>query len=1142
MLKITESPKNKRYRQMNFLQNLLVRGEPGATDESTESSSAAAAEAPKEQLSQDELRRRRLAKLDSAPKSDEQNEPKPAPSGSSPSVAKSPPPATKQQQSSTGEKPSVGVAKMAVVEEEKSASSRSPPAQAKSPEVSPANTASPAAEKPAAQKRDVINDALVQLLRLSLTPSRFKEVLYLPLVSAEVGSTSLNDATVDSAICGRLYTDLNDLEPRPIESFLRYVLACMERFPAVRRQYRADENPALAATLDTVHKLLINYVVTYLTEPGLFPSAHLAKMASGPCAPEHELIDLLRKPETSANTIHLLQTIFPEVVAQKVGKQIVLPILQKLSQDQRANKNETLEFVLAQLCCARVEKVGGWGQFITEILAEERATKDYEKRKDFFQPHVRGRRFEEESLLGPFFSAPQIEFDKGSPVNQGTVISKRKVLAARLDSLKTAVLEICKSNETARDDMLKWFDQALELNSERSKDRPDPFKVSSEQFANNVCAVLLHLCEPFLSLEKSTSMLPTLVNEVTECISSSRAFAGDSTKLGSKEEDETAKPPGAAVVVPSTGASTESSSAKKAKKKTKFPSRAFALTLRAIDLGPIVTYRMLGLMHRQLRFVRDDEGEEGPHFKRLIELMNIYIAFGFEPTYVSHLLSFASLTSRWVMSLQMNLSGEAPAWNDRPLTDELLASLKLDSKLSQLPEFIVSDIAEIYVQVGQHSPNELNVQGQEILRWVLDFFIAVIATGDAIVHQPHIRANMGDAIFYAFLPEEAKHQNQGDRAPRIWGAQKGPKELVLEVCPIAKMRLVPALLRLYGDVQVTGYYQVAAHRQLITKVLGYLWTIDQHRPAFRTFAETSLIKDGRGAEDSAFVKFANGILNQTNSNVAESLAKLREIRKTQMDMKNHRVWMEQSEEERNQRTVLLESNEKEVSACLMMANDATDMLSYLSSDPTFVKAFTVPALRSRLVDMLCNILASLGSRKAAEFKIDNPEKYNFFPKKMLEEVFQTLLNCAKVVQGAEEDAKQFVRTVANCAYYDYDTFTHAAKLVRKHGIVNDAQSLDLFTKFVEDCEQAKKEMQAMEEELGEAPEEFLDPLMSTVMEDPVILPGSKMTVDRSTIMHHLLQNTNDPFDRSPLDASMLREDTELKQKIMAWKTGAGKKM
>ena len=43
-----------------------------------------------------------------------------------------------------------------------------------------------------------------------------------------------------------------------------------------------------------------------------------------------------------------------------------------------------------------------------------------------------------------------------------------------------------------------------------------------------------------------------------------------------------------------------------------------------------------------------------------------------------------------------------------------------------------------------------------------------------------------------------------------------------------------------------------------------------------------------------------------------------------------------------------------------------------------------------------------------------------------------------------------------------------------------------------------------------------DPLMYTLMEDPVILPASRQTIDRSTIRSHLLSDPNDPFNRAPL--------------------------
>jgi len=47
--------------------------------------------------------------------------------------------------------------------------------------------------------------------------------------------------------------------------------------------------------------------------------------------------------------------------------------------------------------------------------------------------------------------------------------------------------------------------------------------------------------------------------------------------------------------------------------------------------------------------------------------------------------------------------------------------------------------------------------------------------------------------------------------------------------------------------------------------------------------------------------------------------------------------------------------------------------------------------------------------------------------------------------------------------------------------------------------QMASQQQTDEEILAGAPDEFLDPIMSTLMTDPVILPSSHTTIDRSTI-------------------------------------------
>ena len=66
------------------------------------------------------------------------------------------------------------------------------------------------------------------------------------------------------------------------------------------------------------------------------------------------------------------------------------------------------------------------------------------------------------------------------------------------------------------------------------------------------------------------------------------------------------------------------------------------------------------------------------------------------------------------------------------------------------------------------------------------------------------------------------------------------------------------------------------------------------------------------------------------------------------------------------------------------------------------------------------------------------------------------------------------------------------------------------------------------------PEEFLDALLDTIMDDPVILP-SKNVVDKTTILQHLKNDTSDPFTREELKEEELVYDNDLKQKIQLWK-------
>ncbi|KRX03279.1 hypothetical protein PPERSA_09187 [Pseudocohnilembus persalinus] len=68
-------------------------------------------------------------------------------------------------------------------------------------------------------------------------------------------------------------------------------------------------------------------------------------------------------------------------------------------------------------------------------------------------------------------------------------------------------------------------------------------------------------------------------------------------------------------------------------------------------------------------------------------------------------------------------------------------------------------------------------------------------------------------------------------------------------------------------------------------------------------------------------------------------------------------------------------------------------------------------------------------------------------------------------------------------------------------------------------------------EKQDCPSEFLDPLVCTIMKNPVKLPNSQQIVDKNTIVKHLLEEQNDPFTRSALKIEDVVEMEDLRLEI-----------
>lgn len=120
----------------------------------------------------------------------------------------------------------------------------------------------------------------------------------------------------------------------------------------------------------------------------------------------------------------------------------------------------------------------------------------------------------------------------------------------------------------------------------------------------------------------------------------------------------------------------------------------------------------------------------------------------------------------------------------------------------------------------------------------------------------------------------------------------------------------------------------------------------------------------------------------------------------------------------------------------------------------------------------------------------------------------------------------------------------------KRNLLPQADSATFFA-ALERVAMVKSDLQDEDTLMTDIPDEFLDPIMQSVMRDPVILPVSRQIIDRPTIERHLLNNPtgkqlryltaaisnrtcSDPFNRQPLSVEELIPNPELKQRIDDW--------
>uniref|UniRef100_A0A674DVK0 Ubiquitin conjugation factor E4 B n=1 Tax=Salmo trutta TaxID=8032 RepID=A0A674DVK0_SALTR len=431
---------------------------------------------------------------------------------------------------------------------------------------------------------------------------------------------------------------------------------------------------------------------------------------------------------------------------------------------------------------------------------------------------------------------------------------------------------------------------------------------------------------------------------------------------------------------------------------------------------------------------------------------------------------------------------------------------EIPKSFAALPEFYIEDVAEFLLFVVQYSPQVLY---EPCVQNIVTFLVVFICSQNYI-RNPYLIAKLVEVLFVTNPAVQPRTQCFSE---------------MMENHPLSVKHLVPALMKFYTDVEHTGatseFYDKFTIRYHISTIFKSLWQNMGHHGTF-------LEEFNSGKQ---FVRYINMLINDTTFLLDESLESLKRIHEVQEEVKNKEQWDQLPREQQQSRQSQLTQDERVSRSYLALATETVDMFHILTKQVQ--KPFLRPELGPRLAAMLNFNLQQLCGPKCRDLKVENPEKYGFEPKKLLDQLTDIYLqlDCARFAKAIADDQRSYSR----------ELFEEVISKMKKAGIKSTI-TIEKFKLLSEKVEEIVARNSQSEMDYSDAPDEFKDPLMDTLMTDPVILPSGNI-MDRAIILRHLLNSPTDPFNRQPLNESMLESLPELKERIQAWmreKQGQGR--
>ena len=432
--------------------------------------------------------------------------------------------------------------------------------------------------------------------------------------------------------------------------------------------------------------------------------------------------------------------------------------------------------------------------------------------------------------------------------------------------------------------------------------------------------------------------------------------------------------------------------------------------------------------------------------------------------------------------------------------------------VSSLPEFCIINIVNA-CNFFSVVFSDIYFRNFDLIKNLTNFALIYSFRTD-IIHNQHLRSQIFDILLSNF----DLHENDKKNKNLLFFHQKLLKDSFI------KENLIFSIMRVFIDAERLGtanqFYERFYVRNKVLRLVNIVF-----KKNIDIFKENIINYANIHSEDA--YQMISLLLGDVSYLSDEVIQKLIAIKKYEDLMDDKEIWNSKNNEERKREINTFNENEEMLKIECRLLNHFLGFMTLICS--CLQKYFIKEKKAERLATLLNYCLNEFIS-KSSQLKVKNRKDYDFKPSYIME----SLIKIYSYFANYEEFTKLIVKEES---FYKYDNFLKAIKVKNGYYKVKvDFNTSEIFDNLVYNkINKAKENIDKNTINYDDAPDEFKDPLLFEIMDDPMILPTSHMNVDRKFIEEYLLVNPIDPFNRNPLTKEELIPNVELKKKIDQYK-------